>query len=394
MKKINRLCYNLILLIIWFFLRARDILLLNIVKLRKRPVHIIFCMVDHYEPGTQRVSKEIELKRVSDLLEKYPELVESHKDYAGNIPTRTWFFPPHYHRNGSLKKLVGLCAKGYGEIEQHLHHGKTKPDTSENLEKTILKTIEEYSKFGIFGTYNGRKTYGFIHGDWALDNSMFNKFCGVNNEIEILKKTGCYADFTFPSCEISNPLKINSIFYATDNPLKPKSYRFGKSVKKSSKTSGDLILIQGPIFPHIAYKKKNSPSIKINAAAIDTSFKFTKKRVDSLIKAGIHIKGKNNWVFVKVHTHGAVDNKVVLGDDLDNMFSYLEKKYNDGKNYILHYVTAREMYNIVKAIEEVETVYDPEKYRDFKISPPHYNNTIDIYELSDELKELVNKTYN
>jgi hypothetical protein len=33
------------------------------------------------------------------------------------------------------------------------------------------------------------------------------------------------------------------------------------------------------------------------------------------------------------------------------MHEHLESVYNDGKNYVLHYVTAREMYNIVKAAE-------------------------------------------
>ena len=87
-------------------------------------------------------------------------------DSSGNIPKRTWFFPPHYHRNSALKKLVSLCERGYGEIELHLHHGKIKPDTSENLEMTIRQCVKEYSYFGIFGhDTNNDKKYGFVHGD-------------------------------------------------------------------------------------------------------------------------------------------------------------------------------------------------------------------------------------
>lgn len=393
MKQTIRQSYNLLLGAIWFFLRIRDLLSLNIVKLRKKPVHIIFAMVDHYEPGTRKVSKAMEQRRVNDLLEKYPKLADRHKDSVGRIPQRTWFFPPHYHRNDSLRRLVHLCSKGYGEIELHLHHGQTKPDTSENLERTILKTVEEYSRFGIFGTYKGRKSYAFIHGDWAFANSMFNKNCGVNDEISILKRTGCYADFTFPSCELSNPLKINSIIHAEHQPSRPYSYRLGKSAKKNSMPSDGLLLIQGPIYPYIENYSNSGPSIRINAAAIDATFRFTKKRVDSLIKAGIHVRGKSDWVFVKTHTHGAVDDKVVLGEAADRMFSYLETKYNDGSNYILHYVTAREMYNIIKAVEEVKTTGDPQEYRNYRIEPPRYNTTIDIPELSDELEELVYATY-
>ncbi len=115
-----------------------------------------------------------------------------------------------------------LCEQGYGEIELHLHHGNHKPDTDENLKNTILQCIQEYSIFGVFGEKDSNKNYGFIHGDWALDNSRDGKYCGVNNEITILKETGCYADFTHPSMIETNPSQINSIFYATDDPQKTK----------------------------------------------------------------------------------------------------------------------------------------------------------------------------
>ncbi|MCK4465537.1 MAG: hypothetical protein KAU83_07485, partial [Bacteroidales bacterium] len=121
-------------------------------------------MVDHYEPGTGKVKQDIEEKRVKLLLSEYPELVKLHRDFYGNLSKRTWFFPPHYHRNYSLKRLVSLCEKGYGEIELHLHHGKIIADNSNNLEKTIKKCIEEYSQFGIFGHEFGVKRYAFIHG--------------------------------------------------------------------------------------------------------------------------------------------------------------------------------------------------------------------------------------
>jgi hypothetical protein len=41
----------------------------------------------------------------------------------------------------------------------------------------------------------------------------------------------------------------------------------------------------------------------------------------------------------------------LLGPAMDETLSYLETAYNDGVRYCLHYVTAREMYNIIKAAE-------------------------------------------
>ncbi len=359
---------------------------------QQTPIHIVFCTVDHYEPGTRGASRNTEIERVDMLLKKYPEVVKEHVDSAGNHPKRTWFFPPHYHRYNTLRKLVALCEKGYGEIELHLHHGKTRPDTSGNLKKTLLQCVEEYGCFGIFGSEDGEKKYGFIHGDWALDNSLNGKYCGVNNELQILNQTGCYADFTFPSLIKSNPKQINSIYYAIDNPKKPKSYDRGDSVKKGGGESGDLMIIQGPLHPFFFSKKLTS--LRTPGDAINGNPPVTKKRVDFWVKTGIHIKGKNNWIFVKTHTHGATDSNAVLGNEIDGIYSYLESKYNDGQNFILHYVTARELYNIIKAVEAGKSCENPEEYRDYLIKKPCYNSSPDISKASDILKDLIAKTYN
>jgi hypothetical protein len=53
------------------------------------------------------------------------------------------------------------------------------------------------------------------------------------------------------------------------------------------------------------------------------------------------------------------------------MHSYLETKYNDGENYILHYVSAREMYNIAKAAETGNDG-NPNEYRDFILAKPTF----------------------
>lgn len=358
---------------------------------RKAPIHILFCTVDHYEPGVHNADSIVESQRVDDLLEKYPKLVDGHSDSAGNLPRRTWFFPPHYHRYFTLKKLVKLCEAGYGDIELHLHHGKTQPDTPENLEKTLKQCIEEYSLFGIFGEEEGNKKYGFIHGDWALDNSRGGKYCGVNNEIDILLKTGCYADFTFPAMNQANPLLINSIYYACDHPSKPKSYNTGKLVEVNSDSREGLMMFQGPLYPF--FKQDKISGFRALGDVINGVTPITSKRIDSWVKTGIHVKGAADVVFVKTHTHGAVDAKMVLGDNMDFIFSHLEGKYNDSENYILHYVTAREMYNIACALEDGCSSDSLEDYRDYKVKKPLYDSTPDIEGATSELNNLVFKTY-
>jgi hypothetical protein len=51
------------------------------------------------------------------------------------------------------------------------------------------------------------------------------------------------------------------------------------------------------------------------------------------------------------------------------MYEYLHAKYNDGVHWRLHYATAREAVNLVRAAETGKTG-DPDPYRDFEIPLP------------------------
>lgn len=358
---------------------------------RPCPAHVIFCLVDHYEPGTGEVSADIEKGRVERLLTKWPKLADRHRDAFGNRPRISWFLPPHYHRRGNLKALVSLAERRYGEIELHLHHGKSAPDTAEHLAHTIRLCVTEYGRFGVFGNENGQKRYAFVHGDWALDNSRRNgRMCGVDNELQVLIDTGCYADFTFPSCNEANPSQINSIYYARGKPGRRKSYNRGVPAHMGRASDGDLLIVQGPLHP--IFVNGWPSSLRVFGDDIAQGKPPTKKRIDLWVNTWIHIEGRTDWVFVKVHTHGAEDADVILGEDMDRALDYLEDRYNDGKKYVLHYASARELYNMIKAAEAGE-LGGPEHYRDYRIARPAYDSSPPVFEASEELRRAVYKTY-
>jgi hypothetical protein len=313
------------------------------------------------------------------------------KTGTAESPGEPGFFPPHYHRYDNLKQLVSLCEQGYGEIELHLHHGRSRPDTAGNLRRTLAQCVKEYGLFGIFGNQEGKKRYGFIHRDWALDNSQRGEFCGVNNEIQILRETGCYAEFTFPSRKESNTLKINSIFYATDDPRAPKSHDKGTDVIRRGCQKGDLMIIQGPIHPYFFNRKLWK--FRALGHSINRWYPIEPRRIDLWVATGIAVRGKSDFIFIKTHTHGAVDNKVVLGNEMERVFEYMESRYNDGHGYILHYVTARELYNVVKAIEADEPLNDPVAYIDYAVKSPKYSSHQNCSEASDILRKLVFYSY-
>jgi hypothetical protein len=227
--------------------------------------------------------------------------------------------------------------------------------------------VEDYSKYGIFCLPDGTKKFAFVHGDWSLDNSRGAEFCGVNDEIRILKECGCYADFTFPSLGKAQPAMINKIYYAKDNPDKPKSYNWGEEVRVGGKTRDGLMIIPGIIGLRLSSKiHKYIPSVE--SSNIDETDLVFPKRIDYWIKNAVRIEGKPDWLFIKLHTHGAKNAKFnsIFGDSAQCLYDYLVKNYNDKKRYFLHFVTAREMYNIIKAAEAGKN-NNPNALRDFKI---------------------------
>ena len=341
---------------------------------KREPVDIMFCVADHFEPSFRAKEPATQKKRLERWLKEYPKLIESHKDFDGQKPKHTWFFPPHDDCNGNLESLAALSQQGLGEIEFHLHHDHIEPfpDSSQTLEKKIRDAINRYAQLGIFGEdkSDNQRKFGFVHGDWALDNSRGGRFCGVDNELQILAKCGCYADFTFPSICESQPRKINSLYYAVDDPHKPKSYNTGTDVEVGKQPKDDLMMIQGPLGLRIK-KIGKFPFPAIEAATISKTDLPTPQRVDFWVNSAIGVKGKPNWVFIKVHTHGALEANadILLGEAMEKMYTYLERNYNDGKKFRLHYVTAREMYNIIKAAE-AEQGRNPSQFRNYIIAKP------------------------
>jgi hypothetical protein len=336
------------------------------------PIHVMFMFVDHYEPGWRRPSYETEVARVAQWSKRYPEMAGKHRDADGVHPQHTFFYPEEEYRKEHLDALEKMCRDGFGEIEVHLHHDN---DTDAGLREKLTRFVkilhEDHGALPI-DPATGCPTFGFIHGNWALDNSRADgRWCGVNNELIILREMGCYADFTLPSAPSETQTStINSIYYATDHPHECRSHETGTPVRAGGKASGDLMIMQGPLALNFKNRKWGLLP-RLENADVRLSSQPTPDRVDLWVEQHIHVQGRPDWVFVKVHTHGTQepDMETLLGDPIDKMHSYLEAKYNDGKKYKLHYVTSREAYNMIKAAEAGKSG-NPNDYRDFVLPRP------------------------
>jgi hypothetical protein len=317
-------------------------------------VYVCVAVCDHFEPAWQRPTLEIQRRRVDTWVERYPRLAASHRDAWGRPPQHTFFYPAEEYHSEHLDKIAALCRSGYGDVEVHLHHDA---DTAAHLRGTLndfTRTLHE--RHGLLRTdpVTGRITWAFIHGNWALDNSRPDgRWCGVNDELQVLRDAGCYADFTFPSAPSdTQPRTSNAIYYATDDPARPKSHDRGVEARAGVPGAGDLLLITGPLALNWRSRKWGVlPRIENGELSSDSP--PSPQRADHWIAQHVHVAGRPDWVFVKLHTHGAQESafEVLLGEPMDRTLQHLETAYNDGERYRLVYLTAREMYEAVKAIE-------------------------------------------
>lgn len=336
--------------------------------------HILFCMVDHFEPISAGSTKEQERSRMNMWLDQYPRLAGQHRDSHGRPPQHTWFYPIENYASEYLDGLGELCRQGLGEIEVHLHHGH---DTSETLRVRIQAGLAAFEKHGAQKPqgFPAERRYGFIHGNMALDNSRYDPaFCGVNDELKVLCETGCYADFSLPTVPcVSQPRMVNTIYYALEDPDKPKSHDYGVEIEMGGHPSGDLLLIPGPLALNWRQRKYGIVP-RIENGEIQGSSPPTAHRVRLWIEQHIHVKGRPDWVVVKVSCHGAEERNwnALFGPVADEMYRTLEAEYRDQGGYQLHYVTARELYNIVKAAE-AGCAGNPTAFRDFVIPPYEIN---------------------
>ncbi len=327
---------------------------------RRRPrrteqeVHVILCVADHFEPRHGRASRETASARVQKWVQEYPARFGAFRDSDGRPPRHTFFYPIEEYDADHLEALAGLCRAGYGELEVHLHHDN---DTAENLRKMLEEAKALFAgRHGLLARdrRTGLIAYGFIHGNWALDNSRPDgRWCGVNNELDILRQTGCYADFTFPSAPSrTQPRKINSIYYAVDDPDRPRSHDQGIDVGRRPEPPNGLMLIQGPLM--LDWKHRKWGLIPhIENGCLQASQPPQIDRVQLWLEAGVQVPTRPDWFFVKLHAHGAPENShhALLGEPMVRFHGDLAEKAAREPNFHFHYVTAREMFNLVKAAE-------------------------------------------
>lgn len=319
------------------------------------PIDLFLSVCDHYEPQWGRPNVDDALARVNEWVRRYPELFSRFEDADGIRPQHTFFFPQDEYRPEYLDALAPLCQEGFGDVDVHLHHDH---DTEDGLREKLISFREALEhRHGLLrkDPDTGQTVYGFIHGNWCLNNSRRDgRWCGVDHETPILLETGCYADFTMPSAPSDTQTRtINSIYHAIDRPGRNAHDTGIRAAAGEAAPENSLLMIQGPLVPDFS-RAKWGVIPKIENGDVLASHPPSIRRLPQWLQAGITLEGKPNWRFIKLHTHGCkpVNLEMWLGEQVVRFHADLADFCHTHPQYRLHYVTAWEMALLVRIAQK------------------------------------------
>jgi hypothetical protein len=313
------------------------------------PKRAWLAIADHYEPGWNNVDLQTQLDRVKVWTDAWPEIASRHCDSMGRSPRYTFFYPEDQYLPELVDPLRRMTDQGIADVEVHIHHDREGEQIFVERMSRFLESLER--RHGLLRRRNGKPAFGFIHGDWVLDNSDPTGFqCGLNNEITILRDLGCYADFTLPCPHTEAQVRmVNTIYWATDDPLGPKSHDLGIPVRPGDGVRGDLMIIPGPLA--INWKERmRAIAPRLETGELAGYSRPSQHRARLWLKCGPRV---GDDVFIKLYAHGAPERNAgpMLGGDLDRVFEFMAQACAEtGTN--LHFVTTWEMFNAVEALRQ------------------------------------------
>ena len=310
------------------------------------PKRVWLAVTDHYEPLGRGASVDTALGRVARWRDRWPRIAtEAPRDANGQPPQYSFFYPQEEYRRDLLDGIAEMVRLGVGDVEVHLHHDH---DSAE----AFVEKITEYCKrltgdHGLLRQQAGRTVFGFIHGNWALDNSRPDgRWCGVNGEIALLSQLGCYADFTMPS--LPSPTQgriVNQIYWCTPNPdQSPRSFDHGIRAETGQGRRGDLLMVTGPV--GIRFGGRLIPRVETGEiAGYDMP---TPQRVRLWFDVA-PVVGED--LFIKLYAHGAVESNLdpLLNDGLRNLYRWVAEEA-ERRGMQFHWATAWQMYSAIDAI--------------------------------------------
>ena len=337
--------------------------------------HIIFTIADHFEPSWSAkglLDLDSQLRRLDEWYEIARKTGDILRDADGTKFRHTNFYPAEQYDRRILEKMARLQAEGLGETEIHLHHGVEKPDTAENLRKVLTEfrdcLAQEHKLLSRFDA-RGEPKYAFVHGNLALANSCDGKFCGVDEEMQILAETGCYADMTLASAPDQSQVSMLNKIYECGFPLHEKvPHRRGTSLEAGRNHLQLPMIFTGPLVLNWTRRIKGLPVPRLEDGALVNNQPMDLARFDRWKNANVTVKGRSDWIFVKLYCHGFFDydQSACIGEAVREFFGKIIENGEKTGGYKVYFASAREAANMVLAATDGQRG-TPGKYRNYRL---------------------------
>jgi hypothetical protein len=332
---------------------------------------LIVAVCDHFEPFHD-TDKSGALERIKAWKAGFKAVQHDQPDADGVLPRHTFFYPIEQYDADVVGALEDMARTTANEVEIHLHH---EGETREELREVFRAGVRDFERHGFLARDGeGASRFCFIHGNWALDDANMNgKGCGVRDELALLREEGCMADMTMPSAPHPTQSRIvNQIYYSESTPSGrsfDRGVRSGPGTQKFRHKMDHLLLIQGPLGPDWRSRKWGVLP-RIENGDLTNNNPPSVRRAHGWMQLAPAVEGAEGWRFVKLHTHGALErNQSVLITDAARNYHRELREHCDGAGIRLHYVSAREMVNIVHAAEDGKGG-DAGAWRDYLYSRP------------------------
>ena len=170
-----------------------------------------------------------------------------------------------------------------------------------------------------------------------------------------------------------SPAIVNQIYWPVGDLARKRAYERGERARVGEVRRDRILLVEGPLA--LATRAEKIP-VRIENSAITAKEPGTKRRIATWVEQNIHVQGRPEWVFVKVHTHGAPEprGRPLLGEGGRTMHraaphSPLQRRAATGSSAYVKEGHRREMFNIaIAAMEGLEG--NPFAYKDHVLAPP------------------------
>ncbi len=328
----------------------------NAARNRTTPIRRVWVTVaDHFEPWWHGADDSTAIARVDRWTKAWPRISSRHIDDAGHPACYTFFYPEEQYHPAAIDALYRLTEANVADVEVHLHHDADSEGAFVDRVGQFLERL--YFRHDLLRRDESGIRFGFIHGNWALDNSLpGGRFCGLDNEITLLRRLGCYADFTLPSAPSPAQTRlVNTIYWATDDPARPRSHETGVPVTPNGAVAGDLLMVPGPLT--INLREWQQPSVpRLEVGELAGHCQPTRHRVALWKRVAPRI-GED--LFIKLFAHGAPEKNAgpLLADDgvLDRTLRYLRDDCRQSEAQ-LFFVSA---WHMTLAIDAIRRGADP-----------------------------------